>query len=66
MADELFKICVDIVRAGNPKPARRKVLAPGSCLYCDTHRGESFFPLHDASERCESGKHAHCTCDTCF
>ena len=21
---------------------------------------------HDASDRCESGKHPHCTCDTCF
>ena len=25
-----------------------------------------FAPRHKASSRCESGKHAHCTCDTCF
>lgn len=23
-------------------------------------------PSHNASSRCESGKHPHCTCDTCF
>lgn len=25
-----------------------------------------FAPRHKASNRCESGKHPHCTCDTCF
>lgn len=25
-----------------------------------------FAPRHKASRHCESGKHAHCTCDTCF
>lgn len=25
-----------------------------------------FAPRHKASPRCKSGKHAHCTCDTCF
>jgi hypothetical protein len=25
-----------------------------------------FAPSHKASKRCESGKYAHCTCDTCF
>jgi hypothetical protein len=25
-----------------------------------------FAPRHKASPRCESGKYAHCTCDTCF
>jgi hypothetical protein len=23
-------------------------------------------PSHKASDRCESGKRSHCTCDTCF
>lgn len=23
-------------------------------------------PYHKASERCQSGKKAHCTCDTCY
>lgn len=38
------------------------------CNYCDSERaaGETFFPHHYASDRCESGKHSHCTCDTCF
>lgn len=25
-----------------------------------------FAPNHKANERCQSGKHNHCTCDTCF
>ncbi len=25
-----------------------------------------FAPSHKASNRCESGKYPHCTCDTCF
>lgn len=25
-----------------------------------------FCPRHKASSRCQSGKRAHCTCDTCF
>lgn len=25
-----------------------------------------FAPRHKASENCKSGKHPHCTCDTCF
>lgn len=25
-----------------------------------------FAPSHKASNECESGKRAHCTCDTCF
>ena len=28
--------------------------------------GQIFAPRHQASRRCESGKRAHCTCDTCF
>lgn len=41
---------------------------PGECLYCDRERaaGNHFHPPHDASPRCESGKHSHCSCDTCF
>lgn len=25
-----------------------------------------FAPNHKPSDRCESGKHPHCSCDTCF
>lgn len=38
---------------------------PG-CEYCRAHAGEDMMPGHDASDRCESGKRPHCTCDTCF
>ena len=51
-----------------PKP-RRQQLPPGECAYCDRERaqpGQSPMPPHDASRFCESGKHNHCTCDTCF
>jgi len=30
------------------------------------HLSDIHAPSHKASRRCESGKHAHCTCDTCF
>lgn len=45
---------------------RRYVLPHGECTYCDKYRDESMMPPHDASDRCESGKHNHCTCDVCF
>lgn len=36
-----------------------------ACSLCTTpSRGPK--PPHRASERCESGKRSHCTCDTCF
>ena len=40
----------------------------GECAQCDRihERGEDFFPRHDPSPRCRSGKVPHCTCDTCF
>ncbi len=51
------------------KRVRRRDLADeGECWYCDKLRedGVSFFPWHDASMNCQSGRRAHCTCDTCF
>lgn len=47
---------------------RRHKADPGDCEYCDRERASnaSFHPSHDASERCQSGKHSHCSCDTCF
>ncbi len=48
-------------------PRRRRLSTVGECAYCDAERnGSGFHPSHDASDRCESGKHNHCTCDTCF
>lgn len=47
---------------------RRHKLNPGVCSYCDSERAanNNFHPAHDASDRCESGKRDHCSCDTCF
>lgn len=47
---------------------RRYLLEPGECPYCDRLRDEKayLYPPHDASQNCRSGKHSHCTCDTCF
>lgn len=39
---------------------------PGECAYCDAHRDDPMMPSHTASARCESGRHPHCTCDTCY
>ncbi len=38
------------------------------CGECAGYRERKvqFFPNHYASERCQSGKRNHCTCDTCF
>lgn len=38
------------------------------CSFCQREkaRGNSFYPNHKASTRCESGGRNHCTCDTCF
>lgn len=30
------------------------------------HLTDIFAPRHKPSSRCQSGKHPHCTCDTCF
>lgn len=47
---------------------RRHKLGLGECLYCDIERdlANDHHPPHDASPRCESGRHPHCTCDVCF
>ena len=44
-----------------------------SCAFCQREWYASpkmpedvFAPGHKPSPRCESGKHPHCTCDTCF
>lgn len=39
-----------------------------ACSFCQRMKegGTSFFPNHHASSRCESGKHNHCSCDSCF
>ena len=38
------------------------------CTFCQKliAEGTSFAPPHDPSYGCESGKHTHCSCDTCF
>ena len=44
----------------------RRLRPPGECPFCDRHRDDTMMPSHTASDRCESGKHPHCTCDVCF
>jgi hypothetical protein len=64
LSDGTGRIVGDLTRTP-PRPVRRSRLQPGECAYCDENR-ESFAPSHDASQNCQSGKHPHCTCDTCF
>jgi hypothetical protein len=61
MPDDILE---QIAALGGPSKRRHK-LPPGECPSCDREKGD-FHPSHDASESCESGKHNHCTCDTCF
>jgi hypothetical protein len=53
---------------GRPIATRVHKAAPGACSLCDQLRakGEKHHPSHDASSRCQSGGHSHCSCDTCF
>lgn len=45
----------------------RRKYSDDHCLTCDDVRANNGFgPSHDASSRCESGKHEHCACDICF
>ena len=50
------------------RPRARGLRPAGECAYCDElhERGETFFPPHDASSNCRSGRRPHCTCDTRF
>jgi hypothetical protein len=65
MAEYRFKNDLDYMPSNQPKLRLRK--APhGECDCCNKEGLNFFHPPHDASERCESGKHPHCSCDTCF
>jgi len=46
-----------------PKPVKRHEV--DGCPFCERFKGQ-MHPSHDASDRCESGKYDHCTCDVCF
>lgn len=50
------------------KPHREVAIYALGCAYCESERDkeETFFPSHWASDRCESGKRPHCSCDVCF
>ena len=39
-----------------------------TCIkYFYTHKDiDPWYPRHKASDRCESGKRSHCTCDVCW
>lgn len=36
------------------------------CATCLREGPGAFMPRHTASEWCQSGKHIHCACSTCF
>lgn len=47
-----------------------KIKYDPECEYCKKYNKPPpaivMCPSHEASERCQSGKRNHCTCDTCF
>jgi hypothetical protein len=66
---DVFKEINRIFDEAAPKlPTRRHKALFGCCQYCDGERDRrnEFHPSHDASERCQSGKRRHCSCDICF
>ncbi|RLA59158.1 MAG: hypothetical protein DRQ89_14440 [Epsilonproteobacteria bacterium] len=56
--------CHRMLHAALTPPWSRRQRVEG-CAFCDGEKGE-FFPPHDASKRCESGHHRHCSCSICF
>jgi hypothetical protein len=44
----------------------RRWMPVGECAYCDANRSDPMMPSHTPSDRCESGKRPHCTCDLCY
>lgn len=55
------------MRAEQKASAERQAARHPDCTMCATIAAEGGLgPSHEASERCESGKRAHCTCDTCW
>lgn len=58
---------VDRIEVDGDLGGRQTVFLDG-CVTCDEDRakGSWFFPAHYASSRCQSGRHPHCTCDTCW
>lgn len=48
----------------DPKPPTRRQHRVKGCTTCEQYGLHG--PSHDASDRCESGKRPHCSCDTCF
>jgi hypothetical protein len=49
------------------KQARRRQYRVEGCSTCARDpEGNQIMPPHDASNRCESGRRSHCSCDTCF
>ena len=47
---------------------RGRLVPKGECATCDRERHNPFgeFPRHTASDRCQSNKYPHCTCDICW
>lgn len=41
-----------------------KILSISNCSSCQRNNGQG--PSHSASDRCQSGKRNHCTCNACF
>lgn len=37
-----------------------------NCPICAARKPGEMMPNHRPSDRCESGKQPHCTCDVCF
>lgn len=55
-----------VVRYGGLTPRRRHKVDDCPTCWEYSKDGNQHFPSHDASPRCESGRHNHCTCDTCW
>ena len=51
----------------HPDPKGRRLYVIG-CPTCEAEKeaGNTFFPPHRSSGRCQSGRRPHCSCSSCF
>lgn len=63
---DIFEKIDEVFGSAIAKATNRRRRIPDGCTYCNQNRDTEMMPPHDASPRCESGGHNHCSCDICF
>ena len=64
--EKLFKICTCKTCFNQIALVNERTGATSLSVTMDWEKPFGLMPRHEASSNCESGRHNHCTCDTCF